>query len=41
MMIPYRGGKLSLPALGCHECLGLLLALEVAPLDVHLEPVPV
>ena len=36
MMSPYRGLQLSLSVLGCLECLGLLLALEVAPLDVHL-----
>ena len=29
-----------LSVLGCLECLGLLLALGVAPLDVHLELVP-
>jgi hypothetical protein len=40
-MIPYRGGQLWLSVVGCLECLGLLLALEVAPLDVHLEPVSV
>ena len=38
-MIPYRGGQLWLSELGCLECLGHLLALDVAPLDVHLEPV--
>ena len=36
MKIAYRGGQLSLPVLGCLECLGLLLSLEVAPLDDHL-----
>ena len=34
-MSPYRGGQLSLSVLGCLACLGLLLALEVASLDVH------
>jgi hypothetical protein len=40
-MIPYRGGQLWLTVLGCLECLGHHLALDLAPLDVHLEPVPV
>ena len=30
-----------LSVLGCLESLGLLLALEVVPLDVHLVKVPV
>ena len=29
-----------LSVLGCLMCLGLLLALEVAPLDVHIVAVP-
>ena len=36
MMSPFRGAQLSLSVLGCLECLGLLIALWVAPLD-HLD----